>query len=111
MGTSLILAFDRFAFASEPILCSERHRIDWRDYELFDRIRADAVPLGLGAYWYDVDGLEEILVDPYGSPLTYLAAGTLARHLKDAPLKGFDAATRAYVEHLPPETKVVLYWC
>lgn len=48
--------------------------------------------------------------DPYGTPLTYMAAHTLALHLADLPLAGFDAATLAYVAALAREPRGAAGW-
>ncbi len=109
MSISLTLAFDRYNF-SGPILCFERHNLDWQDYELFDRITAEAVPLVEGVQWYEDEGLELHNKDRYGTPLTYMPAHTIARHLAAVTLRGFDAATLAYLNALPPATRVVLWW-
>jgi hypothetical protein len=60
--------------------------------------------------WYEDEGLKEWKEDPYGQPLTFMLAHTIARHLSAASLHGFDAATLAYLNALPPETRVVLWW-
>ena len=109
MSVNLTLAVDRYGF-NGPILCYERHRLDWQDYEAFDRIKAEAVPLTDGVQWYEDDGLKAWGEDPYGKPLTFMSAHSIARHLSAAPLRGFDAATLAYLKALPPETRVVLWW-
>lgn len=110
MSVNLTLAFDRYG-TKWPTLCYERHRLGWQDSEAFDRLKADAVPLRDGVQWYGDEGLEERKEDPYGQPLTFMSAHTIARHLGAAPLRGFDAATLAYVKALPPETRVILWWC
>ncbi len=109
MSVNLTLAFDRYGLKG-PILCYERHRLDWQDYEAFDRIAAEAVPLTEGVHWYEDKGLKEQKEDCYGKPLTFLPAHSIARHLSKAPLRGFDAATLRYINALPPETRVVLWW-
>lgn len=109
MSVNLTLAFDRYGFKG-PILCYERHRLDWQDYEAFARIAAEAVPLTDGVQWYEDEGLKQWTEDPYGKPLTFLPAHSIARHLSKAPLRGFDAATLSYLNALPPETRVVLWW-
>lgn len=109
MSINLTLAFDRYAF-NGPILCFERHRLDWQDYEAFDRIKAEAVPLGDSVYWYEDEGLKQRAEDPYGKPLTFMPAHTIARHLSKVPLRGWDAAVLAFLNALPPATRVVLWW-
>jgi hypothetical protein len=109
MSVNLTLAFDRYGLKG-PILCYERHRLDWVDYGLFARIKAEAVPLTEGVQWYDDDGLGETKEDCYGEPLTFMSAHNIARYLGTVPLRGFDAATLAYLKALPVDTRVVLWW-
>ena len=108
MSVSLHLGFDRYG--GDPVLCYERHRLGWEDYELFERIKAEAVPLPDGAQWYSDEGLEHCQEDAYGEPLKWLAAHALVRLLSAVPLRGWDAATMAFLKALPPSTRVVLWW-
>ena len=109
MSMNLILGFDRYGIKGS-VLCFERHRLDWQDYEAFDHIKAEAIPMPEGVHWYDDDGLQARNDDPYGNPLTWMPAHSLARHLACAPLRGWDMATLAFLKAIPPETKVVLWW-
>lgn len=109
MSINLAFSFDRHRL-SGPLLCHERLSLSHQDYELFDRIKADAVPMTEGVQWYGDEGIEDEKTDPYDAPLTWMPAHTLSRHLKDAPLTGYDAAVRAFIAALPPDTKVVLWW-
>lgn len=109
MSLNLTLAFDRYGFDG-PILCYERHRLDYQNDDWFDQIKAEALPLPDGVRWYDDDGLETATEDCYCESLTFMSAGVIARHLSTRALHGFDAAVLAYVKALPPETRVVLWW-
>lgn len=110
MSLNLTLAIDRYG-VNAPVLCFDRLRLTWQDHGLFLRIKAEAVPLPWGVQWYGDEGLEDLKQDNYGQPLTSISAHRLAIHLGAAPLRGFDAATLAYLKALPPATSVVLWWC
>jgi hypothetical protein len=110
MSTKLTLVFDHHCFAKDPLLAFERMRLDWQDYEAFDRLKADAIPFQNGVDWYDDDGLRHTTTDDYGDTLTYVAAHTLTKHLSVVQLRGWDAAVLAFLKALPPDTKVVLWW-
>lgn len=85
--------------------------LDHQDYELFRLIVSEAIPLADGCYDYmDDRGLVERDTDPYGMPLTYMSAHTLAKHLATADLRGWDVAVLAFVKALRPEARVVLWW-
>jgi hypothetical protein len=110
VSINLTLVFDRYGFSRDSLLAFERMRLDWQDYEAFDRLKEDAIPLQNGVDWYGDEGLRHTTTDDYGAPLTYVAAHTLAKHLSAAPLQGWDAAALAFLKALPQDTKVVLWW-
>lgn len=111
MSLSLTLAFERYAGLSGPILCAEQHRLDWQDRDAFSLLMAEAIPLPHGVDWSDDEGIKTRHTDPYGTPLTFVSAHTLARHLASASLPtAYDKAVLAFVSALPPETRVVLWW-
>lgn len=110
MSVNLTIAFDRYGIRGGPVLCYERHRLDWQDYDAFDRIKAEAIPLPEGVQWYEDEGVQERKEDPYGNALTWMPTHTLARHLATAPLRGWDSAVHALLKALPLETRAVLWW-
>jgi hypothetical protein len=109
MGLNLTLSFERNK-TGPPVLCSERHRLDLQDYDLFDRIKEDAVPLVGGVLWYDDDGIEETKEDCYGDSLTFILAHTLVRRIGDIKLGIWDSAVLAFLKSIPAETRVILWW-
>jgi hypothetical protein len=112
MSINLYLAFEYQHRTGQPVIAYDRLRLFWQDYEAFDRIKAEAIPLPEGVYWYDDDGEAERKVDPYGNALTWMPAHRLAHHLFGAQAEGgIDYAVVCFVEALPPETRVVLWWC
>lgn len=109
MSISLTLVVDQFRLPGR-VLAYNRLRLELQDYRLFDRIKAEAVPLSEGVSWYEDEGLKQRSADPYGSPLTVLTAYAVARHLSGVRLYHWDAAVLAFLNALPPETRVVLWW-
>lgn len=110
MSVNLTLAFDHFGLRG-PLLACDRLRMDFQDYDAFDRLRAEAIPMVDGVQWYGDDGIEDCTEDNYGEPLTFVTAYTLAKHLRGTPLAGWDLAVLAFVKTLRPDTRVVLWWC
>lgn len=110
MSTNLTLVFDRYGCERDSLLAFERMRLDWQDYDAFDRLKSDAIPFVNGVDWFGDEGLEHSTTDDYGFPLTYVSAHTLAQHLSQESLRGWDAAALAFLKALPPDTKVVLWW-
>lgn len=82
-----------------------------RDYALFDKIRdtpQKEVPAGFTSYVSQDDAYEEshygeTIEDPYGDKLRYTTAGELKRC-------GIAGPTGAYVNELPDDNKVALFW-
>lgn len=69
------------------------------------------IPLQYGLSWYDDEkGLVTRHTDAYGDPLTSVLAWQLVGHLKNAANRPFQLAAIAYLEALPPNTEVILYW-
>jgi hypothetical protein len=54
--------------------------------------------------------LTDTTVDAYGTPLTYVTAGELARVKLPKDSTPWNVAIFAMMAALPPETPVVLYW-
>lgn len=97
--------------ASLGFLCFNRLDTD-RDYRLQDAVRAIAKTDGTnGQIWgtYQDDGLDRSGEDAYGEPLMSLPAVKLlaARH---DDMSEWNRAVWAFLEAMPPETPVVLYW-
>jgi hypothetical protein len=109
VSINLILVFDHYGFRGS-LHAFDRLRLDFQNYEAFDRLKAEAVPLNDGVDWYEYEGLRHRATDDYDQPITYLAAHTLARHLAAEPLVGWDQAVLNFLQTLPPDTKVVLWW-
>lgn len=55
----------------------------------------------------------ETSVDAYDKPLRWVSAGDLAslRDYRNIPKESQNRAVWAYLEQLPPDYKVALYWC
>lgn len=89
-----------------------------RDYDLHNEIRKlrkMPVPQTFTSFSGRAEGYEDTCYGvtnetPYGEPLEWVLAGELCaiKLSKDAPYK--ERAIWAYLQHLPPQTKVALYW-
>lgn len=91
------------AFVRLPLLTQDR--------DLFRQIEQIAHPFLDGVDWYGDSGLESVNTDPYGTPLTYAIAADLAKCLDPADLRRMDPAVRAFINEMPPDWRVVLWWC
>lgn len=94
-----------------------------RNYEAFDKIKEHCQPQArpefkLSSYASRVpDGKMEgeacygdVTETPYGEPITYVYANKIVEALKDTKLYQWQIAAVAYLNTLPPETLVGLYW-
>jgi len=91
-------------------LSYNRLRLDLQDIDAFYRIRSESILLETGVYWYDDDGIKKTNIDDYGVKLTYISSHTLAKHLSGVHLTGWDAAVLEFLNALPQDTMVVLWW-
>lgn len=94
-----------------------------RDYVAFDKIEAHCLPqarpeFNLSSYVSTVpDGrmkgercYGDVSKTPYGKPLTYTYAKKLVEALVGVKLGLWQIAAVAYLNALPPNTLVALYW-
>lgn len=110
MSLDLTLIIDRWDFNRETLYGFVRIPLDHQDRNLYEHIAEQAIPLSQTLANYGDEGIEYVTTDPYGDKLTYMPAYTLAKHLTTADLKGWDKATLTFLQALPPETKIVLWW-
>lgn len=89
-----------------------------RNYELWDAVEnLPQLPVpksftsfsGRNEGWDDIS-YGETNEDPYGKPIQYTTAGELSSITGEGLRTKWDAPTWAYLDALPPETKVALYW-
>lgn len=108
MGMDLSVCPDTFGLKGETVLAYDRLRIN-RDYDLFERVRSlRPRPLDTAVAYYEDDGLADRTTDPYGADLTYLTAGELSAI--DPGTGTLARAVWAYLDELPRDTKIVLWW-
>lgn len=111
MGIELTLVVDAFERDSQMPLAYERIRID-ANYAFFDDIKETAIPFRQNRqlWWYGYGGIDRRTDDPYGDRLT----STMAKHVADAmashELSAKNKAVMAYMNALPPDTEVFLWW-
>ena len=112
MGVDLTIVPQRYCGIGNWFLGYDRISID-RNYKLFDRIKEISTirfPENVKFDWYDDEGLIETKEDCYGDQLKYVHAETLANVFKESELSDRDKATQAYLELLPPDYWIVLWW-
>ncbi len=110
MGLDLTLVFHRLDILPD-ILAYDRLAL-WRSQDLFREIKdIPSQPLEMRFTWYEDDGLVERTTDPYGAPLRWCWASDLAKLEITQDMHPWNAAVLAFVRALPPELKIVLWWC
>lgn len=111
MAVNLTLIPERWPLGGPP-LCSQKMLLDLVDRDLWTKIRAEAIPLPEGVMHYEDDrGLRRRFDDPYGDPLMWMPAHSVARLLSPAVRESqWDRATLGYLRAIPPATRVVLWW-
>jgi hypothetical protein len=115
MSLDLTLVIDEYGRINGPISSYNRlnFRTAWmREFESV--LQAIVIPLPEGMDWFEEDedsGL--IFVDRWDTPLTYVVAHQFAPLLRaeaDRTNDHWGMAVAAFVEALPPSTRIVLYW-
>ena len=109
MGLDLTLHPNRWR--SENPLLLYGLRLD-RNYDLFDAIREkNMVPIPSACLYPDDDkGLVETVTDPYGAPLMQVWAGVLAAIPAEVWGSSWNKAAHAFLQHIPPDAPIILYW-
>ncbi len=117
MGIDLKALASNFRERRGEILSTASLRFD-RDMRLLSLFSKDAqpclvqpLPKGIKVGHYEDDGLRFDENDRYGQPLTFTTPEELEslRHLED--IAQWNRAVLAFLLALPPETRIVLYWC
>jgi hypothetical protein len=89
-----------------------------RDSQVFARLVAEAVPClvrrlpdGLKAGCYEDEGLVFTDVDWRGSRLTFTTPADLVRLEIPADTSPWNCAVLGFLQALPTDARIVLYWC
>jgi hypothetical protein len=113
MGVSLTLVPEQYPNQSMP---TNYVRLPLRreNHDMYDELRENAVPLGCAMMDYSDGGLIAVAVDDiYEEPLAFLNAGRLsnllAKHM-NGKAAAWDVAVLAFIDTLPKQTRVILWW-
>lgn len=117
MGIDLEALASNFRERRGEMLPTARLRFD-RDTGLFAQLDSQsspclvrALPDGLKVGCYQGDGLTFTATDRSGRPLTFTTPADLARLRVPEDIAPWNRAILAFLLALPPDTRVVLYWC
>ncbi len=117
VGVDLKVLATHFRERRGEFLATASLRLD-RDARLLTQLDADAdpclvhpLPRGLKVGHYEDEGLRYDEVDRYSKPLTFTTPDTL-RHLRvPDDLSDWNRAVLSFLLALPPDARVILYWC
>lgn len=115
MGVDLTLCPDRYHgdalgwFLAHTRLDTNRH---YAFYAAIQALDSQPLPPHVRFQWYGDNGLEDRQADPYGAPLTWLDAGAFQQipGRVRAMLSPWNNAVLLFLETIPPQSKVVLWW-
>ncbi|WP_144106820.1 hypothetical protein [Paraburkholderia sp. BCC1886] len=111
LSLSLIIDQNRQGLPDGTVQPFTRLRFSGYTRRIEEAVRSIAIVLDAGLDAHDDEkGSVVLTTDNYGSPLCWLSAGTLAPILRDAIYDQSDAAVVAYIEAMPADTRVILYW-
>jgi hypothetical protein len=117
MGIDLKVLASHFRERREEVLATASLRLD-RDPRLFSHLAVAAdpclvrpMPEGLRVGHYEDEGLQFSEQDRYGHPLTFTTPADLQQLRIFDDLSPWNRAVLTFLLALPPETRVILYWC
>jgi hypothetical protein len=117
MGIDLKVLASHFRERRGELLATATLRLD-RDGRLLAQLASDAEPClvqaltpGLKVGHYEDDGLRWEEVDRQGKLLTFTTPADLRRLRVPDDLSQWNRAVLAFLLALPPDSRIVLYWC
>jgi hypothetical protein len=117
VGVAKVLASHHFRERRSEFLATATLRFD-RDETLFAQLAPDAEPRlvqpqpsGLKVGHYEDEGIRWDEADRQGRPLTFTTPTDLRRLRVPDNLAPSNRAVLAFLLSLPPDARIVLYWC
>jgi hypothetical protein len=117
MGIDLEVMASNFREHRGEMLSTAKLRFD-RDSRLFGQLDRQTTPClvhplpeGLKVGCYQDDGLTFTATDRSGQSLTFTTPADLVRLLIPEDIAPWNRAVLAFLLALPPDTRIVLYWC
>jgi hypothetical protein len=117
MGLDLTVMASHFRDRRGEMLPTATLRFD-RDATLFEQLAADATPClvrtlpdGLSVGVHEDAGLRFVTMDRYDRPLTCTTPEDLHRLVVPDDTAVWNRAILAFLLALPPDARIVLYWC
>lgn len=103
------------------VLCLERVNLD-QDYAILGQlaqcrghlkptIQANPIPPQMWVETYEEEGVRRTRTDNYGTELTFVYAQQLKRLKMPGDASPKNKAVKAFVDALPNETPIILWWC
>lgn len=104
------LAYDRLALHQDYMLFAQIDQgVMGKGRGVRQVCRPQRLPIKMRLMWYGDGGIEDASEDPYGAPLTYVAAGELAT-VDCGYTDPWNRAVFEMMKALPKDTPVVLWW-
>jgi hypothetical protein len=117
MGLDMKVLASQFRERRGEFLATASLRLD-RDEVLLAQLTPDAkprlvhpLPADLKVGHYEDDGLRFDTVDRAGAPLTFTTPPELRNLRLPADVSPWNRAVLAFLLALPPEVRIILYWC
>ena len=117
MGVDLKVLASHFRERRGEFFATATLRLD-RDSGLFAQLAPDAeprlvqpLPVGLKVGHHEDDGLRWDEADRQGRPLTFTTPAELRRLRLPDDIAPWNRAVLAFLLALPPDARIVLYWC
>ncbi len=117
MGIDLKVLASHFRERGGELLATASLRFD-RDQRLLAQLSIDSTPClvnplpgELKVGHYEDDGLKFSQADRYGKPLTFTTPAAVRNLQLPDDLNPWNRAILSFLSALPPDARVILYWC
>ena len=85
--------------------------VEDEDGNLLQSVFEDSpIPEGVRVEWYGDEGIEIRTTNPYGEPLTFVRAKEFRKVKTDKTIGKWNLSIIKFLQGLPAETPVVLWW-
>lgn len=104
-----VCIYNCLRFETDYSINCQIHEID--GYENKPVIRPKKIPLKMLVHIYEDEGIFSTREDCYGDELTFAYAKEFRKVKFSNHTSPFNRAIKAFIDALPDDTPIILYWC
>jgi len=116
MGETSVLCYERLSFDQDYRIFGQLtdlsfyHNDGRPDIPEKPTIKTNSIPPQMWVQVYGDEGIERTREDPYGTELTFVYAQQLKKLKLPDDASPKNRAVKAFVDALPEDTPIILYW-